>query len=172
MTEYLEILAAEVEAGKPAKGSTGAKFKNNLLACFEGDETNAATPRLEPLAHRRPIAGAVAIAKQIGSPTVLVPSERAVFRCIVVVPGVYVVAGTATSNTRAKVYLGEVEQSTVDAGAFSTTVTATAGAEITIRIRKIGTASINPDASITDGRILADHVPPMAQCQFADGEIQ
>lgn len=133
MAGYNSITDAEVTADKPAKASTWAKFRDNLIACFGADDSAETALRLEPGAIRNPV-NSDSVNVAVISSTIADLSVDVV----IVVPGVYRFIGdyVAANNGEMEIYLNNVSQYFSDTtGSFDEAITCVNGDHVQFQVR-------------------------------------
>jgi hypothetical protein len=171
MSTYSEILDEEVEFKKPARFTTGRKFRDNVLAIAAGDATVPNDKRVDPRGMRRPTAASQTfrLAEQLQE-TIVVPafSTRTLFLCRIIVPGVYTLAGvkdSTSSNTIVRIFVNEVEVFSAGSGvgSFSEELTLSAGD----KVRLEGQRTDFGDRTFSECRFMSEYTVPILQGQFA-----
>jgi hypothetical protein len=166
MTEYAEILNAEIAAEAPLKQATLEKMRDNPEAVHLGDATVPNNRRIDPYGFKRVAAGSVAIIRQERDKTRTGSDELYILEASIVVPGVYRFAGTnGNTSTRIRFYVNNVmreqlgDSGSPTSGAWTYDLTAESGDWVEVSVARY--AGGTPNYSLSDFRMMADYVPPM-----------
>jgi hypothetical protein len=168
MSTYSEILDEEVEFKKPARFTTGRKFRDNVLAIAAGDATVPNDKRVDPRGMRRPTSAVQTfrLAEQLSSAmTTTSGSPVKFFVCRVIVPGVYTLAGISnTGVTDVDVLVnGSSVFTNSGSGAWTHQMTLAAGDSVVLTAER---SSAFSEASVSDARFMSEYPVPILQGQF------
>lgn len=166
MTTYSTVEDIEVQVDAPARASTWVKFRDNVLAIAEGDETEPTTPKIDPAAFRKPQDGAVRICdyEWTISATSTAGEQNLIFaQFTFVAAGNYRIAGSLLTSQRVKLLLSGSLIFNSIVSSFSELFAAVNGDKLLVYANPFSSMTT---VTIEDLRLVADHIPPIGQNRF------